>query len=84
MRQGRTGQNEEGQGRDMPVRLHFDVFAQHVEAHLLAGLYVILQGCICRRCVDPIWPESLHIPTVLYSVVHGKSCANILLVRLLE
>ena len=46
----------------MPVRLHFDVLTQHVEAHLLAGLYVVLQGRVCWCSIDAIWPEALHTP----------------------
>jgi hypothetical protein len=42
-----------------PVRLYFDVLAQHVEPHLLAHFYVVFQGCVSRCCIDAIWPKAL-------------------------
>lgn len=67
--QGWAGQRAAGLGRNMPVRLNFDVLAQHVESHLLAGLNVILQGCICGRCVNAIRPVSLHTSSLAFSSV---------------
>ena len=45
---------------DLPVRLHFDVFAEHVEPHGFACFYVILQTLVTWRCVDSVWPEALQ------------------------
>ena len=62
--QGRAGQGEAGHLGKSPVRLHFDVLSQHVEAHGLAGLNVILQSRICRGSVDAVRPVALHSVTI--------------------
>lgn len=51
----------QNRGQNMPVGLHFDVFAQHVEPHLLAGLYIVFQSSIGWGCVNAIWPVPLHV-----------------------
>ena len=62
----------------MPVGLHFDVFPQHVESHLLAGLYVILEGSISGGCVNAIWPIPLHVNNTMYLIgVMARATATI-------
>lgn len=58
----------------MPVRLHFDVFAQHVEPHLLGGLDVILESSIGGCSVDAIRPVPLQPQQQAHtSVVHKQT-----------
>lgn len=60
-KRGRTKSRRAREGRycHAPVRLHFDVLAQHVEPHLLAHFYVVFQGCVGWCCVNAIWPKAL-------------------------